>query len=403
MSGPTGDGHRHCLVLGAGPAGLSVAAMLRKRGVDALVLEQAETIAPNWRARYDGFRLNTSSWFSYLPGLRLPHTAGRWPSRETLVAYYEEYRRINALRVQLQTTATRVERSDRGWRVQTERGPMTAEAVVVATGKYRVPTIPDWPGKERFGGELTHSSAYRNAEPYGGKRVLVVGPGASGFEIATQIALGGGAAVWLSIRTPPHIVHRNVGPLPSDLFAVLGRHLPTRLVDWAGERVRRLTIGDLSEFGLHPPPDGIYTRVKRTGMIPTVDGPYVQAVKQRSVQVVPAVERFNEGGVELADRSRLEADAVIAATGYERALEPLVGHLGILTEDGHPAVHGARTDPAAPDLYFTGFTEPFSGNLRQLRLDARKIARAVARQRVSATPELIRSRRGRLAGHGGAA
>jgi cation diffusion facilitator CzcD-associated flavoprotein CzcO len=274
----------------------------------------------------------------------------------------------------------RIDRGVGGWRIETEADPITASSVVIATGKYRTPTIPDWPGKDDFGGGLTHSSSYRNAGPYRGKKVLVVGPGASGFEIATQIAHGGAAEVWLSIRTPPHIVHRNVGPFPSDLFAVLGRHLPTGLVDRAAERVRRMTLGDLSEYGLVPPRDGIYTRVKRTGMIPTVDGPYLDAVKRGMVQVVAAVEAFGGDAVELADGSRVDPDCVIAATGYERGLEPLVGHLGVLTRDGHPSAHGPDTYPDAPNLYFTGFTEPFSGNLRELRLDARKIARAIARR-----------------------
>jgi putative flavoprotein involved in K+ transport len=72
---------------------------------------------------------------------------------------------------------------------------------------------------------------------------------------------------------------------------------------------------------------------------------------------------------------------VIAATGYHRNLEPLVGHLGVLTADGHPAAHGAETHPQARGLHFIGFSEPLSGNLREIRFDARKIARAIIRIR----------------------
>lgn len=365
-------------MIGAGPAGLGVAAMLHKAGIDALVLERASQIAPSWRARYDGFRLNTSSWFSHLPGRRFPRRAGRWPERNAIVAYYDAYAADQALEIQLDTTVERIDRSDRGWRLATSSGPIEAGSVVVATGKYRTPVLPDWPGKHDFDGELIHSGSYRNADPYSGRRVLVVGPGASGFEIATQIATDDASKVQLSIRTPPHIIHRNIGPLPSDLFAVLARRLPVRIVDAAGGLFRRLSIGDLSDYGLPRPPDGIYTRVKKTGMIPTVDGPYVAAVKQRLVEVVSAVDRFEHKEVVLADGSRTRPDVVIAATGYSRDLEALVEHLDVLDEEGLPTVHGPRTAPTAPDLYFIGFTEPFSGNLRQLRLDAKKIARAIA-------------------------
>lgn len=76
------------VIVGAGPAGLGLAASLGRAGIDALVVETEETIAPAWRARYDGFILNTSRWFSHLPGRRLPREAGLWPSRDALVTYY---------------------------------------------------------------------------------------------------------------------------------------------------------------------------------------------------------------------------------------------------------------------------------------------------------------------------
>lgn len=367
-----------CVVIGAGPAGLGTAAMLRRRGVQALLVDRADAVATSWRARYDGFRLNTSSWFSYLPGQRFPRTADRWPSRDELVAYYQSYAERNGLRFRGGTEVERVDRSDGGWVLRTSGGQIDTRYVVIATGKYRTPIIPSWPGRESFEGEVIHSTEYRNAQPYAGREVLVIGPGASGFEIATQVASADGSKVWLAVRTPPHIVRRNVGPLPVDLFAVLGRRLPVPVVDRLGKIIRRLTIGDLTGYGLQTPPDGVYTRLKRTGMVGTVDGPYLDSVKSGAVTVVPALERFDGRAVILADGSRLNPATVIAATGFHRDLEPLVGHLGVLTRDGHPAAHGARTHPDAPNLHFIGFSEPLSGNLRELRLVAKRIAHAIA-------------------------
>jgi putative flavoprotein involved in K+ transport len=385
---------QECVVIGSGPAGLAAAAMLHRAGIPALVLERADDIAPSWRSRYDGFRLNTSSWFSFLPGRRLPRRAGRWPTRDALVAYYESYAREHALRIELGTAVERIDRADHGWRVRTLRGTIEAACVVVATGKYRTPVVPAWPGRDGYTGELIHSAAYRNPKPYHGRDVMVVGPGASGCEIAMQIARAAGRPVCLSIRTPPHVIHREIGPVPTDLFAVIGRRLPVALVDAAGRAIRRLTIGDLRAYGLPPPEDGIYTRLKRTGMIPTADGPYVEALKAGLIEVVPAVERFDGSSVILADGSRWRPDAVIAATGYRRDLEPLVGHLGVLTDDGHPVVHGRRTDPRAPGLYFIGFSEPLSGNLREVRLDARRIARVVKREILGRRAVIDRTHRG---------
>jgi cation diffusion facilitator CzcD-associated flavoprotein CzcO len=353
--------------------------MLGREGVRSLVLERGPHVASSWRARYDGFRLNTSSWFSYLPGQRFARQAGRWPSREALVAYYESYAERHGVTLRTDTPVEHVERTASGWELTTSDGRLQARFVVVATGKYRTPVIPQWPGGDGFTGQLVHSADYRNAHPYRGQDVLVVGPGNSGFEIAVQLHEGGAQRVWLSIRTPPHVIHRDIGPFPSDVFAVLGRHLPPGVVDWASERIRRRAIGDLSVYELQPPPDGLYERLRRTGMIPTIDGRFIDALKRQEVQVVAAVERFRGGQVVLADGSAIAPDAVIAATGYHRDLEPLVGHLGVLTGDGHPLVHGATTHPQAPGLYFIGFSEPLSGNLREIRFDARKIARAIRR------------------------
>ena len=97
-----------------------------------------------------------------------------------------------------------------------------------------------------------------------------------------------------------------------------------------------------------------------------------------AVRVVPPVKRFDGADVVLAGGQRITPDAVIAATGFSRALEPLVGHLGLVGSNGRPVVHGDRTHPNAPDLYFVGYTNPISGNLREVGIDARRIAKTVA-------------------------
>ena len=98
------------------------------------------------------------------------------------------------------------------------------------------------------------------------------------------------------------------------------------------------------------------------------------------VEPVTAVESFDDdGAVVLADGSRLTPDVIIAATGYRRGLEPLVGDLGVLDERGLPRVHGPRNFHSAPGLYFTGYTNPISGMFRELRIDAERIARAISR------------------------
>ena len=93
-----------------------------------------------------------------------------------------------------------------------------------------------------------------------------------------------------------------------------------------------------------------------------------------------ALERFEGRDVVLADGSRLQPDAVVAATGYSRGLVPIVGHLGVLDDRGRPLVRGARTFPTAPGLRFVGISNPLKGLLFQIGLDARSAVRAIARE-----------------------
>lgn len=103
-------------------------------------------------------------------------------------------------------------------------------------------------------------------------------------------------------------------------------------------------------------------------------------MRSGKVEPVAAVEAFDGAEVVLADGSRIAPDTVIAATGYRRALEGLVGHLGVLDERGRPRTHGARSPAQAPGLYFTGFSNPISGMFREMAMDAEKIAKAVSRR-----------------------
>ena len=368
-----------CIVIGAGPAGLASAAMLAEAGVESVVLERGPGVAAKWRAGYDRLQINTSAWFSHLPGARLPRRMGQWPSRDDLVAYYERYAADRRLQVVPDTEVTRIDRVPGGWQLSTPRGPRRARAVVVATSKDHSPLIPEWPGRAEFRGQLLHASSYRNAARFRGAAAMVVGAGNSAMDIALDLAEGGASAVSLAIRTPPNLFRRAILGVPSDLFAVALQPLPDSPVDAMSKRLRRLTFGDLSGYGLPIPSEGPRARLRRKGMIPIIDhGPFVTAVKQRKFEITAGVESLHRDGVRLLDGSERHADAVIAATGYGSGLELLVGHLGILDERGRPLAHGAATHHLAPSLHFIGFTDPLSGNLRQIRLDSRRIARAIA-------------------------
>lgn len=372
-------------VIGGGPGGLAVAAALGARGVRAVVLEKSDAVGASWRTHYDRLRLHTTRRLSGLPGLRMPRSFGRWVARADVVRYLEKYAERHELEIVTGVEVHRVERAGSEWLLHATGGRrLTARAVVVATGYNHTPRLPDWPGLDTYRGELSHARAYRNPEPYAGKDVLVVGLGNTGAEIAADLAEGGAARVRLAVRTVPHILRRSTAGWPSQRSGILVRRLPVPLVDLLGKLLARVAAPDLSAYGLPRPDTGLASR-QRAGAVPVQDVGLVAAVRTGKVEIVAAVDDLDGPDVVLADGTRITPDAVVAATGYRRALEPLLGHLDVLDDRGHPLARGARTPRRAPGLYFTGFTNPISGMLRELSLDAERIARRIARTRPSAT------------------
>jgi putative flavoprotein involved in K+ transport len=349
--------------------------MLQRAGEDVVVLERGD-VGAAWTTRYDRLHLHTVRWLSCLPGYRMPRSFGKWPSRDRVIEYLQRYADEAALTVRTGTEVERIDRNNGSWRVTTNDGAIEAERVVVATGYCKAPYLPDWPGV--FAGQLIHSVDYRNATPYVGRRVLVVGAGNSGAEIAVDLADGGAAGAWLAVRTAPSIVRRDTLGVPSQLLGIATSRLPVSVVDRIASTLRRVSIPDLTSFGLEAP-SRPYSDFLRRRVIPILDVGIVEAVRSGRISVVAALERFDGDAALLADGTRLEVDVVIASTGYRPALEPLVGHLGVLDERGEPLVHGAHERPQAPGLHFVGYAVTLGGTFRMVGIQAKQLARAVSR------------------------
>jgi hypothetical protein len=181
----------------------------------------------------------------------------------------------------------------------------------------------------------------------------------------------------MAVRKPPHLVPRSTAGVPIDAFSPAFDRLPVAVLDTAAKVMQRLWFGDLSSAGLPVPRKGIYTALLDDGHIPTMGDELARQVRSGRIEIVAAVESFDGGRVRLTDGSAIEPEAVIAATGYRQGLQPLVGHLGVLDERGHPRNNGLPS--AAAGLWFTGYEEPLIGPLRSFRLQASPLAVDVAR------------------------
>ena len=365
------------IVIGAGPAGLAAALALKDRGIHSLVIDRADRVASSWHRRYEGLRLNTWRRYSQLPDRPFPKGTPTFPTRDQVVGYLEHHAGEDGFEIRLRTVAEGIERDNGNWLVRTTSGDLRAPEVVVSTGYENRPVIPDWSGRDGWSGQILHSSEYRNPKPFKDRKALVAGPGSSGMEIAHELAEGGASKVWLAVRTPPNILGRR-GPagIPGDVIAVVLWHLPSSFGDRFTRFARKADFGDLSEHGLPIPEEGVISRARRIGKAPAiVDGDVIETIKEGLVSVVSGVEAFDAEGIELADGERVEPDALICATGYRRALEPLVGDLGVLDGNGIPRVRGGK--PAAEGLFFIGYV-PRPGGLGFMAKEAKRAAKSIA-------------------------
>jgi cation diffusion facilitator CzcD-associated flavoprotein CzcO len=366
------------IVVGGGASGLSAAGALAQRGIAAVVLEQDAELGGTWARRYDRLHLHTVRRFSGLAHFPIPSRYPTYLSRDDVAAYLREYAHQLGLRIVTGATVQKI-RSRRappdGWSVEIAGGDAWhGRVVVIATGQYRQPILPSWEGRDTYAGRLAHSVTYSNASPYVGHRVLVVGAGNSGAEIATDLSDHGAAYVAVSVRTPPPIVPRDPFGLPVQRTSILLSTLPPFIANRIGWATARLVLGDLTRYGMPTGDFAPYT----TKRVPLIDVGFVEALKRGRVTVRPAVERLTPTGAVFADGTSEPFDAIIAATGFTTGLESLIDVSNALDEHGEPrATSGEPT--GQPGLYFVGFTHTLRGHLFEANRASRRLARNVGR------------------------
>ena len=339
---PAPDQHQ-ILIVGAGPAGLAVAGSLRQRGLQATVIERAAQPGSSWRQHYERLHLHTVKTHSALPGLPFPDDAPRYVPRQGVVDYLDAYARHFAIEPLFGLAVTRFEPAPGGgWRGRTAAGQtFDTQQLVLATGANREPKAPFLPGAEEFAGEVLHSHAYRRAADLAGRRVLVVGMGNTGAEIALDL-VEHGVRVALSVRSPVNIVHRDVLGRPTQLSSIALARLPEPLGDALASLLRRLTVGDLSRFGLRTPKASPLHQLRHEGKTPVIDVGTLARIRAGEIRVHPGIATLTRQGVRFTDGTQLAVDTVLLATGYHPALQSLWPAVPLpLDERGLPTVlHG---------------------------------------------------------------
>ena len=380
-------------VIGAGPAGLSIAYEIVRMGLKPLVLERTAAVGDVWRNHYDGVRLNSGRYFSALSGSKFPLSAGSWPSREDVVRLLETFPVRGGFAVQTNTDIEKInyDRHRDVWLITgTDGRHFESRAVVMAIGGCRIPVIPDWEGADTFPGEIIHSSKFKNGQAFTGKQVLVIGSGNSAAEIASKLT-GHARSVTVSVRTAPHILPKSIYGIPLIGIGVWTRYWPTAWVDGILRFLQRSMIGDLSAYGLPYPELPLSKQYAINNVVPILYRPFVDDVRAGRITIVGPVQKISGKTVHMLQRIQTthnhetdmvtaEPDVIIAGTGFRTGISKLVQIPGITDKDDRAVVSGDQEYHEAPRLYFIGQVNPLSGLLREIRLEAGRIAQKLKQQ-----------------------
>jgi cation diffusion facilitator CzcD-associated flavoprotein CzcO len=279
-----------------------------------------------------------------------------YPSREQVIEYLENYAAQFGIQPTFNTTVSRIQRDGTQWCADTVQG------------------------SEGYQGQVVHSCEYRNPTPYAGKRVLVVGFGNSGAEIALDLA-NAGIDVTLAVRSPVQILPRDLLGFPILAWAILYRRLPARLVDLINAPIVRLAIGPIERLGLRRAAKGPRQMVEEDGRVPLIDVGTLDKIRDGAIKICGGIDRLARDGVVLGDGECKKFDAIILATGFRPNLSQLIPDVeGVFDQHGIPLVTGRTT--RAPGLYFCGQLTSPTGQLREIGLEAQRIAN-LAKRRIS--------------------
>jgi len=366
------------IIVGAGPAGLAVAACLKQANIESVLLEQSHQAGSAWYRHYDRLHLHTDKKNSELPFLPYPKTYPRFPSRTQVIDYLELYAKTFQLDIRFGQQVVSAAPQDQRWIVETLNSTYVASNLVIAAGYNRKPFLPHWNGRNLFQGKILHSSMYKNGESFRRQNVLVVGFGNSGGEIALDL--------WehrvktsIAIRNAVNVIPRELFGIPILSIGILQNMMSPKLADAINAPILRAVIGDITKYGLRKLPYGPATQIRRDGHIPLIDVGTMRLIREGQLAIYPGIEEFTEEGLKFVDGRQANFDAVVLATGYRPSVDDFLKVPDVLRADGTPSTTGCESP--IHGLYFCGYYISPTGMLRAIGIEARKITASIGAKR----------------------
>lgn len=370
-------------IVGAGPSGLTCAKNLADWGIPFQVFERQDDVGGNWyfgsphSSVYRSTHMISSKRMTEFTDYPMPAEYPPYPSHAQAWQYLRSYARHFGLypRIAFETEITQITRERSGWLVRTSRSPQGEwfAGLIIANGHHWDPLIPQWPGK--FAGRVVHSHDYKTPELLRGQRVLVVGGGNSGCDIAVEAALHA-ASVHHSLRRGYHFLPKFLLGSPTD---ACGDWLQRWRIPWwlyrrISEWTVRIAVGRPEKYGLPKPDHQLFETH------PIINSQLLYYVGHGRIHIRPNVQKLDGNVVEFIDGTRETIDIVICATGY-RIRFPFIDQDHLNWHDGHPRLFLNTFHPDCDDLFIAGLTQPNSGQWGLTDYQAQLIARFWVSQR----------------------
>ena len=364
------------LIIGASVSGLASAACLQKRGIGYTIIEKETRVAAPWHNHYERLHLHTNKGLSNLPYKKFDKKIPGYPSRLQLIEYLEDYQRAFDIHPVFNTRAESVKRESDFWITETGNGIFKSKFLVLATGAYGKPKVYDVKGIGTFPGSVLHSSRYKTGRNFTGQKVLVIGFGNSACEIAIDL-YEQGATPAMSVRSPVNIIPRDILGISVLRLGVLMSKLPPRLADTINAPLLSVLIGDITKLGLQKLPYGVFEQIRRDRSIPVLDIGTIKHIRKGHIRIHENIDYVEGNTVHFTDGEKENFDSIITAVGYytdfteflpvdkerEQDLKMNTDKQKYFGKDG---------------LYSCGFWIGPTGVIREISLDAQKIAKHIA-------------------------
>lgn len=369
------------LVIGAGPSGLVTLKTLRQLGINATCVDRNERIGGNWDIEspfssvYESAHLISSKGMTQFADFPMPEEYPEYPSHHQVLAYLNSYAERFDLGqyIRKKITVNRVEKVNDGWILTISPSDglsSTVEkynAIVIANGHHAEPMLPEAVGE--FSGEVLHAHAYKHHRQLADRRVLVVGAGNSGCDIAVEAAIHGKSAA-ISMRRGYHFFPKFIRGKPADVVGDRVRRWPIPrswqrllsqfVVDW--------TIGRPHRYGLPKPEHRLFEAH------PIINSQLPYYAGHGKLSVFPDIRLLDGNEVEFTDGRRETFDTIIYATGYQLTF-PFIQPELLNTVDGIPQLYLHAFHPTDDTLFVAGMIQPNSGQWPLTDLQTQIIAR----------------------------